>query len=182
MLSYWIKSQGFTESDCDPFLYIGNDGNSAVSFHINNLLVAGNVDHFKEAFVAKFHRPKTLLGVKVVCKDGLIQLSLPLHIEKSLRKMDMINCRAVSTPLTPCLHLPPANDNNNQTFLDLNISYCSPIGWLNFISGLACPDISFAVSSLAKNCEKPGLSHWNKVCHVWKYLSHTKDLSLTLGS
>lgn len=119
--------------------------------------------------------------MKVTCKDGLIHLSLPLHIEKGLSELNMTGCKAVSTPLTPGLHLAPADDDDHQKFLDLKINYRSPIGRLNFIAGLARPKISFAVSSLAKYCERPGLSHWKEICHVWKYLSQTKNLSLTLG-
>lgn len=46
---------------------------------------------------------------------------------------------------------------------------------------LACPDISFAVSSLARHSKRPGLSHWQEVLQVWRYLSGTKNLTITIG-
>lgn len=181
MLSEWIKSQGFDKSDCDPCLYIGKDKGSVIFFHVDDLLVAGDVDRFKKAFLSKFnnssaHKPNTLLGMKVEREKGLIHLSLPLHIEKGLIKMNLTDCRGASTPLTPGSHLKPADDEDHKRFIQLNTKYRSPIGRLNFIAGLARPDISFAVSNLAKFCKKPGLSHWNKIIRVWKYLGNTKDI------
>lgn len=140
-----------------------------------------DVDRFKKAFLSKFnnssaHKPNTLLGMKVEREKGLIHLSLPLHIEKGLIKMNLTDCRGASTPLTPGSHLKPADDEDHKRFIELNTKYRSPIGRLNFIAGLARPDISFAVSNLAKFCKKPGLSHWNKIIRVWKYLGNTKDI------
>ncbi|KNZ53775.1 hypothetical protein VP01_3139g3 [Puccinia sorghi] len=42
------------------------------------------------------------------------------------------------------------------------------------------PDLSFAVSSLARYSVKPGLSHWKEVKKTWQYLCHTKDLKFTI--
>ena len=51
---------------------------------------------------------------------------------------------------------------------------------MNYIAGYTRPDISFAVSNLARFSIKPGMSHWQEVKKVWQYLRHTKDLKLTL--
>lgn len=149
MLINWIKSQGFKESNCNPCLYMGVDKISVVFFHVNDLIVAGDMNGFKDAFLSKFHnssahKPNTLLGMKVEHRNGLIQLSLPLHIEKGLEELDISHCWPVSTPLTPGLHLHPADNKDHKNFLDLNINYWSPIGQLNFIAGLARPNISFS--------------------------------------
>ncbi|KNZ51140.1 hypothetical protein VP01_4075g4 [Puccinia sorghi] len=62
----------------------------------------------------------------------------------------------------------------------LNINYRSAIGLLNHIPQLTCPDISYAVSSLARFLFKAGMTHWHKVKKVWQYLQGTKDLKLNL--
>lgn len=186
MLSKWIKAQGFQESVCDPCLYIGDDKTRVIFFHIKDLLVAGNVKEFKTKFLSKFnhsssHKPNTLLRMKIEQKDCLIHLSLPLHIEKGIEELGLQQSQPISTPLTPGHHLSKADKEDRDKFLALKVNYCSPIGQINFIASLARPDISFAVSSQARHCEEPGMSHWNEVLKVWRYLSNTKDMTLTLG-
>jgi len=44
-----------------------------------------------------------------------------------------------------------------------------------------CPDIAFAVSTLAQFNDNPGMMHWEAVKKVFKYLLGTKNLSLTFG-
>lgn len=95
--------------------------------------------------------------------------------------MNLTDFKPLTTPRTPGLHLSPATDEDHQWFLDLKVNYWSPIGRLNFIAGLVRPNISYAVSSLARFSEKPGYLHWLEVIHVWRYLSVTKHISLTLG-
>ncbi|KNZ56260.1 hypothetical protein VP01_244g2 [Puccinia sorghi] len=72
------------------------------------------------------------------------------------------------------------SDEDHAQFKKLNINYRSAIGLLNHISQLTRPDISFAVSSLARFSVKPGMSHWHEVKKVWKYLKGTSDMKLTL--
>lgn len=51
---------------------------------------------------------------------------------------------------------------------------------MNYIACLTLPDLSLAVSSLARFCKKPGIHHWREVKRCWKYLKATKNVKLTL--
>lgn len=186
MLRNWIKAQGFHDSACNPCLYIGDNKTRVIFFHIDDLLIAGNINQFIEKFLCKFkhlsaHPPNTLLGMKMERKDSLIHLSLPLNIKKWLEELGLKSSWPVSTLLTPGLHLGTAGAEERKLFLALNVNYCSPIGQLNFMTGLSRPDISFAVSSLARNCKEPGINHWKEVLRVWRYMNDTTDMMLILG-
>ncbi|KNZ63499.1 hypothetical protein VP01_1135g2 [Puccinia sorghi] len=126
------------------------------------------------------HNPNTILGMKFEKKDNKIQLSLPNHIQHGLEELGLQEAKTSSTPLTPNLKLRDASDDDHARFKKLNINYRSAIGLLNHIAQLARPDISFAVSSLARYSVKPGMTHWHEVKKVWQYLKGTINLKLTL--
>lgn len=90
------------------------------------------------------------------------------------------NCKDIHLLLTQNLHLePPTNEDHNE-FWQLNINYCSAVWLLNHLSQYTRPDISFAVSSLARFNTKPSMTHWTEVRKVWKYLKTTRNLKLTI--
>ncbi|KNZ60951.1 hypothetical protein VP01_1477g3 [Puccinia sorghi] len=126
------------------------------------------------------HEPNTILGMKFERENNKIKLSLPNHIEHGLEELGLTNCKTSTTPLTPNLKLREASDDDHSRFKKLNINYRSAIGLLNHIAQLTRPDISFAVSSLARYSVKPGMTHWHEVKKVWQYLKGTADLKLTL--
>lgn len=92
----------------------------------------------------------------------------------------MTECKPSTVPLTANVNVSLENDEEHKEFKALNINYCSAVFLINYIACLTRPDLSFAVSSLARFCEKPGIQHWREVKRCWKYLKATKDLKLTL--
>jgi hypothetical protein len=181
----WLESVGFHESNCDPCLYLCDDGVSRIFFHVDDLILVGSGNNFKDKFSQRFsnsscHDPNTILGMKFEQIGNKILLSQPKHIEHGLEELGLSNCKPSITPLTPNLKLKEASDEEHALFKKLNVNYRSAIGLMNYIAGYTRPDISFAVSNLARFSIKPGMSHWQEVKKVWQYLRHTKDLKLTL--
>jgi hypothetical protein len=109
-----------------------------------------------------------------------ILLSQPKHIEHGLEELGMQSCKSSNTPLTPNLKLKEATDEEHALFKKENVNYRSAIGLMNYIACHTRPDISFAVSSLARFSVKPGISHWHEVQKVWKYIRPTENMKLTL--
>ncbi|KNZ54499.1 hypothetical protein VP01_2930g1 [Puccinia sorghi] len=156
-----------------------------VFFHVDDLILVGPGNNFEHEFETCFsnsscHQPNTILGMKYKRERNKIKLSLPNHIEHGLEELGLTDCKPSVTPLTPNLKLRKATDEDHAWFKKLNINYRSAIGLLNHIAQLTRPDISFAVSSLARYSVKPGMTHWHEVKKVWQYLKGTADLKLTL--
>jgi hypothetical protein len=61
------------------------------------------------------------------------------------------------------------------------VPYRRLLGMLMWVSVAMCPDITFAVSTLAQFSENPGRVHWEALKHVFRYLKGTKELRLTFG-
>lgn len=49
-LTAWLHSIGFSESNCDPCLYICDDKVSMVFFHVDDLILVGPGNNFKKEF------------------------------------------------------------------------------------------------------------------------------------
>jgi hypothetical protein len=143
------------------------------------------VEQFEVRFLERFpnstaHSPDTLLGMNLKVNPAYIELSQPSLIEKGLELLDLKECRAVKTPLTPAVQLHSATDDDHENFLRLGINYRSFTGMLNYLACHTRPDLAAAVSILSRFNQRPGLSHWKEVVHCWKYLKGTKDLGLLL--
>lgn len=87
--------------------------------------------------------------------------------------MNLLDAKPMNNPCTAGLYLQPATEQEAEEFKKLGKNYQSPIGPLNFIATLARPNISFAVSNLARFSENPIISHWKEVKHIWRYLLKT---------
>ncbi|KNZ49377.1 hypothetical protein VP01_5057g1 [Puccinia sorghi] len=111
-----------------------------------------------------------------------IFLSQPKHIAHGLEELGLTNCKPSSTPLTPNLQLREASDEDHEKFKKLNINYRSAIGLMNYIASNTRPDLSFAVSSLARYSVKPGISHWKEVKKTWQYIRRTRDFKFTIDA
>ncbi|KAI7934024.1 hypothetical protein MJO29_016595 [Puccinia striiformis f. sp. tritici] len=179
-LTGWFEQINFHQSTSDPCLYIHNDGNSFIFFHVDDLIVVGNVEVFEELFMNRFpnstaHIPDTLLGMDIKHSDRTISLSQPKLIIKGLELLGLNECRSVNTPLSVGAQLTEASTEEK-----LKINYQSYTGILNYLACRTRPDPAPAVSILSAFNHAPGIKHWKEVLHCWKYLSGTIDLSLTL--
>ena len=74
-------------------------------------------------------------------------------------------------PYTPCKE-EEEEEFHNRT------QYLATVGVLLYLSTYTRPDISFAVSVLARHSQKPGVRHLNGVKHLLRYLWGTEDLGL----
>ncbi|KNZ56373.1 hypothetical protein VP01_2418g1 [Puccinia sorghi] len=87
--------------------------------------------------------PNTLFGMKYKRVGNKTCLSQPKHINHGLEKLE-------------------ASDDDHEKFKQLNINYCSAVGLLNYIASNTRPDLSFAMSNLARYSVKSGLTHWKE--------------------
>ena len=62
-----------------------------------------------------------------------------------------------------------------------HIPYREAIGSLMYASLATCPDISYAVATVSRFSNNPGMPHWEAIKRIYCYLLRTKDLQLTYG-
>ncbi|KNZ47082.1 hypothetical protein VP01_66g14 [Puccinia sorghi] len=184
-LTSWFEEINYRQSTSDPCLYIHQDKNSFIFFHVDDLVVVGNVDVFEELFLHRFpnstaHNPDTLLGMDVTISDDCISLSQEKLIEKGLKLLGLTDCKTVNTPLSVAVQLKPATQAEKDDFSKLGINYRTYTGLLNYLSCRTRPDLAPAVSILSSFNNDPGINHWKEVLHCWKYIKGTRELQLKL--
>jgi histone deacetylase 1/2 len=103
----------------------------------------------------------SLASIKKVC-DGII-LSQDKYATDLLKRVNMANCKPVSTPLSTSEKLStyegtPLGPNDS-------ISYRSVVGALQYLT-LTRPDISFAVNKVCQFLHAPTETHWLAVKRI----------------
>ena len=191
-LAEFLVRMGFTKCPFDPCLFSmqTEEGKVFVTVFVDDILIIGKSSHrveiVKSVILKKF--PGTNLGkishllkMNVIYEQEskVVVIHLAQYIDQLLLQCGMSNCKPVSTPMDPGF------DSNNDTLSsggDIDEPYKSLLGGLMYLSLAARPDITFAVSKLARYASKPKLAHWKALKRILRYLAGTKDLKLRLGA
>jgi hypothetical protein len=109
-LTTWFEEIHFHQSTSDPCRYVHNDKHTYIFFHVDDLVVFGNVDAFETLFLNQFlnltvHDPDTLLGMDVYQTEDSIPLLQEKLLEKGLCMLGMNDCRSVNTPLSVAVQM-----------------------------------------------------------------------------
>ncbi|MBW0535220.1 hypothetical protein O181_074935 [Austropuccinia psidii MF-1] len=184
-LSKWLIKFGFKMSKANSCLfYLNTEEPIWLFLHVDDIGVFGkNLSKFKRAIMEEFHTKMLgiadlMLGIKITHNDNAITLSKNHYIDSLLELYGMSNCKPVSTPLVPNLHLEAATTSEKEEFLALKINYRSAIGSLSYLSSATRPDLSYSVSALSQFLENPGIHHWKAFLHVLRYLKGTNNIEL----
>ncbi|MBW0514704.1 hypothetical protein O181_054419 [Austropuccinia psidii MF-1] len=185
-LQTWLQSVGFLSCVLDACVFYRTGANPIwLYIHVDDIAIFGrNVSGFKKELANEFKikdlgQANLLLGIKITHLDDFISLDQQHFTESLLDLYGMSDCKAISTPLIPGVHLEVASQEDVEEFQALNVSYWSAIGCINYLSTATRPDISHSVSALSQFLEKPGIRHWKAFLHVLKYLKGTQDVGLT---
>jgi transposase InsO family protein len=187
---------GFTRSKVDSCLYLYQQGSIKVYIpvYVDDQLMACNsrthLDKIKaelsQHFKMKDMGPaKYIVGLEIHRDRAHRTLHLNQHkyALDVLKRFNMEDCKAVSTPLDPGCRLSkdlcPQSDEERLAMKD--IPYLAAVGSLNYLAIGTRPDLAHAVGELGQFNSNPGLGHWKAVQHVLRYIKGTADLGLTYG-
>jgi histone deacetylase 1/2 len=186
---FFVEIQ-FAPSPADPCLFISSveSWNCFVHVYVDDMIIISHdVDRFKQLISARFRmedlgEASYILGIKLNRTDAhSLTLTQENYTQSILETFNMADCRTTSTPMIANTRLTKATDADHQSFLQLKINYREALGLLNYLSVSTRPDISFTVSQLSQHLEKPGMSHWKAVIHLFRYLAGTKHFGITLN-
>jgi hypothetical protein len=120
------------------------------------------------------------LGLQIVRDRNLriIQFSQGPYIECVLTGRGWLNPNGVGNPLDTHikynLDLPELDDKEKNKYLEL-------VGRVQRISNNTRPDVMYAANFLGRHRQKPTSQHLEQLKRLWRYLSGTRNLGLTLG-
>ncbi|KNZ56696.1 hypothetical protein VP01_2340g4 [Puccinia sorghi] len=162
----WFEQIFFKQLAADPCVFIHKDRHSIIFFHIDDLIVVGEVDQFEKLFLARFpnssaHDPDTILGMDLTVDHEHIKFSQEKLIKKEL---ELAGINELATA------------REREEFNKLNINYRTHTGILNYLACRTCPDLAPPVSILSSFNHAPGIKHWKQVVHYYsRSLKHFTD-------
>jgi len=145
-------------------------------------LKAGLSKHVEVTDLGELH---WMLGIEVKCNRvaGTIHLSQQAYIDTILKHFNLADAKPLSTPMDVQTRLmseqAPASTAEFAAMCD--VPYCKAVSALNWAALAMCPDISFAVSTMAQFALNPGPAHWEAVKWIFCYLAGLRDLWLSYG-
>jgi hypothetical protein len=154
----------------------------------DSILVSRNgpfISVFKAAFAARFGIEDLgpvswFLGCSITRDrpNRILTLSQSQYVEDILEQFGMSTCCSPATPMS----VKPSNDGLFDPTLDVKaFPFASLLDKLLYCSNMARSDISASVNFLSRYMSSPTCRHWKQAKRVLRYVSGTKDYSLTFN-
>ncbi len=193
-----LSTLGFTQCSIDQAVYHKTNAAArkltVIVVHVDDCTIAASapclVDDLKAGLskhveVTDLGELHWMLGIKVK-RDraaGTIHLSQRVYIDAILKRFNLADAKPLSMPMDVQARLTseqaPASVAEFVTMRD--VPYCEAVGTLNWAALATCPDILFAVSTMARFASNPGPVHWEAVKRIFHYLAGSRDLWLSYG-
>ena len=182
-----LKRMDFEQSSNDPCVYTNTtDGLMILAVYVDDILLAGKSpqriaqvkadlgEHFRVKDMGELHY---FLGVNVKQNSDSTEIWIgqPSYTQTVLKKFGLENCKPAATPVAQGTKLLKASEDSE--LFDATL-YKSAVGMLLYLSGWTRPDITFAVSNVARYCSKPTKEHWVAVKRILRYLKGTSNFGL----
>ena len=186
-LDHLLKSMGFVQTKSDPCLYISSEGELCIiAVSVDDILLATKSEKkmkdVKNRLSAEFEVKdlgdlQYLLGVSVIQnhKEKSVWIGQPTYTLNVLEKFGLKDAKPVTTPVCVGSKLTKAKEDDELVDESL---YQSAVGSLQYLSTMTRPDITFAVSNVAKYSSKPTKEHWIAVKRILRYLKGSHNFGL----
>ena len=109
--------------------------------------------------------------------DGSLHMSQQGLIEKIIKTTKMTDCNPNWTPTT---QVPLGSDPDGELFDQVDFNYASIVGMLLYVANNTRPDITFAVSQVARFTAAPKVSHARAIKTIVRYLARNPEKGLII--
>lgn len=188
-LDLYLCQLGFVRFKSDHSIYTrdGPDGLIIVGVYVDDLTIAAaqksTLHQFKLDMASKYDMKDLgelhfILGLQVKRDRAsrTLQLCQTSYINSILARFDLETCKPAKSPLPAKVVLKARLIHEPKADMAL---YLAGVGSLMYAMLGTRPDIAFAVGLLGRFARDPSVTHWEAVCHVFRYLAHTQHLALT---
>jgi histone deacetylase 1/2 len=188
-LSSKLMSLGFKPSKTDTSLFYFNKGDLTVFvlIYVDDIIVASSS---KEATTRLLHslgqdfalkdlgELHYFFGIEVKKLNDGIFLTQDKYASDLLKRVNMANCKSVSSPLSTSERL-SAYEGTPLGVKDAT-QYRSVVGALQYLT-LTRPDIAFSVNKVCQFLHAPTTVHWVAVKSIMRYLKSGTRIGLKIG-
>ena len=175
-----LEKEGFKQSKHDPCLMFTKD--LIVIQYVDDLGIAGKDMRTIDTLIANLRKRgfeltkegtfAEYLGIQyTTLENGSILMNQPGLVQKIMDATEMNGCNPNRTPTTKeALGLDPDGKRMTEKW-----NYRSIVGMLLYLTTNTRPDISFAVSQVARFSHNPKQSHASAVKTIVRYLAGSKE-------
>jgi hypothetical protein len=122
----------------------------------NLVIISADTLKFKNQMELEFEikylgQAEFLLGMNINQAPGHTHIHQNQYIECKFLGYGFENDPIASAPLDPKGHLCAATSHEMEEFQQLGVNYRAPIGSLNYLVVLSCPDVAYAISVLLQH-------------------------------
>ena len=165
---------------------------TVVAVHVDDCTIAATNSHLVDALKAGMHQHVEvtdleelhwMLGIEI-CRNrdaGTVHLLQCAYIESILCRYNLGDLKPMSTLMDTQVQL--TSEQSPQSTAEFaamhDVPYREAVGALNWAALAMCPNIAFAVATVARFTTKPGPAHWEAVKHIYHYLVGMCDLWLS---
>lgn len=185
---------GLCRSKVDECIYYRVDGRSMliVAVYVDDILIFSNDVNIKnklkrnlqdEFKMKDIGAAKFILGMEIIRNKttGSISINQSRYIRQILEKFGMADSNPVKTAADVnqklTVEMCPNNEESRKK-MDA-IPYQEAVGSILFVAQLTRPDIQYAVNSVSRFNQTPGMAHWLAVKRIMRYLKGTIHYKLT---
>jgi len=165
-----------------------------LAVHIDDCIITGNSPAGIKDFKKQVHERYAItdigpihwiLGIKVTrdCYACTISLSQDLYANTILTCFNMVGANAVKCPMAPgSIFSKDQCPTDAQEIAHMRkVPYREAIGSLIYLAVATRPDIAFAITTLSQYLNNLGVSHWEGVKRILRYVCGTTTVKLTYG-
>ena len=185
-----LNRNGYKRSENDMCLYSRVEGNNCmyISIHVDDLIVAATEASMIENFEKQLNKDLVLknlgnlqyyLGLQFERdNEGIFLLHQQRYIERKLEEFNLTDSRPSNIPVDTGYQ---KRQETEDSMANEEV-YRKAIGSLLYLATNSRPDIAVGTSILARHVSDPKQSDWTEVKRIFRYLKHTKEKKLRLGT
>jgi hypothetical protein len=195
-LTEFLREQcGLHQTPVDPCIYTSASADLILITYVDDIIIIGATQEIvdksrqqlDQRFSVRLLGPISwFLGISINYDRtaGRIQLSQKRFVNDLLKSAGMATCNSAMTPTIGDFTLRLEEQGLSALDDAMHDKYRSMVGSLMYLSTITRPDISFAVSQLARYMApgKATQQHWDCVHHLFRYLRSSADYSITYNS
>ncbi len=195
-LSRTLADLGFQKihADLGVFYTCSKETLLILAVHVDDCIITGNSPAGIKDFKKQVHECYAItdigpihwiLGIKVTCDHYActISLSQDSYANTILTRFNMAGANAVKCPMAPgSIFSKDQCPTDAQEIAHMHkVPYRKAIGSLMYLAVATHPDIAFAITTLSQYLNNPGVSHWEGVTRILRYVCGTTTAKLTYG-
>lgn len=187
-LNKFLEDFGLQRINSDPCVYFmeANGIIIILGIYVDDGLLSSNskdatkeiLDYLEEHFEISIEEANCFIGLQI--ERDTINNTLKIHqrpyLEKILKRYNMEDCKAVSTPMDVNTRLVKSTEESKD---EKDYPYKEAVGSLIYLMIGSRPDIAYSVGRLSQFMDAYDKTHWTAVKHILRYLKGTLDLGIT---